>query len=61
MRQKVKKTISPGSAMILNEYIKSNKDVMCPFYVNLFSKILDTSDFPGEWLAGVVAPLYKNT
>ena len=51
---------SPGSYMIINEYIYSSREFMCPLYVKLFNEILDTGDFPSERLVGVVVPLYKN-
>ncbi len=57
---KLKNNKSPESDMILNEYIKNTKDIMCPLYVKLFNKILDTGDFPSELLVGVIIPLYKN-
>ena len=57
---KLKNNKSPGSDLIVNEYIKTTKDIMCPVYVKLFNKILDTSVFPSEWLVGVIVPLYKN-
>ena len=57
---KLKNNKSPGSDMIINEYIKCTKELMCPVYVKLFNKILDTGDFPSEWMVGVVVPLYKN-
>ena len=46
--------------MILNEYIKNTKDVLCPLYVKLFNKIMDTGVFPSEWSAVIIIPLYKN-
>lgn len=33
---------------------------MWPLYVKLLNRILDTGDFPSEWLVGVVIPLYNN-
>ena len=46
--------------MIINEYIKSTQNVLCPLYVKLFNKILDTDIMPTEWLIGLIVPLYKN-
>lgn len=45
--------------MILNEYIKNTKNVMCPQYVKLLNKILD-GDFPSEQVVWVVIPYFKN-
>ena len=46
---KLKNNKSPGSDMKINLYIKSTKEFMCPLYVKLFNKVLDTGDFPSEW------------
>ncbi len=45
---------------IINEYIKCTEDLLCPLYVKIFNKILDTGVFPSEWSIGVIIPLYKN-
>ena len=45
--------------MIINEYIKSTKYFLCPLYVRIFNKILDTGVMPSEWLVGTIVPLYK--
>ena len=34
--------------------------MMCPLYVKLFNKVLDTGDIPDDWLVGVIVPIYKN-
>ncbi len=57
---KLKNGKSPGNDNIINEYIKCTQDMLCPAYVKLFNKILDTGVFPSEWLTGVIIPLYKN-
>ena len=57
---KLKNKKSAGVDMIVNEYIKTTRDVMCPLYIKLFNKILDSGTFPEEWLVGVIIPLYKN-
>ncbi len=46
--------------MIINEYIKSTKHILCPLYVKMFNRILDTGVMPSEWSAGTTVPLYKN-
>ena len=45
---------------IINEYIKNTIDLLCPLYVILFNKILDTGILPDEWLVGTIVPIYKN-
>ncbi len=46
--------------MIINEYIKSTKHLLCPLYVKMFNKILDTGVMSSEWSVGTIVPLYKN-
>ena len=46
--------------MIINEYIKSTQNALCPLHVKLFTKILDTGIMPTEWLISLIVPLYKN-
>ncbi len=58
--KKLKNNKSPASDMILNEYIKSTKHLLCPLYVKMFNKILDTGVMPSEWSVGTIVPLYKN-
>jgi hypothetical protein len=45
---------------ILNEYIKSTKHILLPFYCKLFNIILDTGFIPSSWLEGTIIPLFKN-
>ena len=45
---------------ILNEYIKSTKDLLLPVYTKLFNTVLDTGFIPDTWLEGSIIPLYKN-
>ena len=40
--------------------IESTKDIICPLYVKLFNKVLDTGDIPDDWLTGIIAPIFKN-
>ena len=57
---KLKNNKSPGSDYIINEYIKSTQNLLCPLYVKLFNKILDEGVFPLEWTTGVIVAIYKN-
>ena len=45
---------------ILNERIKSSKDLLMPLYIKLFNVIFETGMFPDAWLAGQIRPIYKN-
>lgn len=58
---KLKHNKAEGIDGIINEYIKSTKHIMCPLYVKLFNKVLDTGVIPEDWLIGVIVPFYKNT
>ncbi len=57
---KLKNNKSPGYDNIINEYIKSTQNLLCPLYVKLFNKIINEGVFPLEWTIGVIVPLYKN-
>ena len=47
-----------GIDCIVNEYIKNTIDLLCPLYVILFNKILDTGILPDEWLVGIYYSSY---
>ena len=51
---------SPGVDNILNEYLKSTKEIFLPVYEALFNKILDSGILPTSWLEGSITPIYKN-
>ena len=51
---------SPGEDKILNEYIKSTKDIFLPLYEKLFNKVFDSGYLPDSWLEGTIKPIYKN-
>ena len=51
---------SPGGDHILNEYIKSTKEIFLPVYETLFNKIFDSGILPTAWLEGSITPIYKN-
>ncbi|KAI3382690.1 hypothetical protein SNEBB_010922 [Seison nebaliae] len=57
---KLKNNKACGVDTIINEYIKSSKNLLCPLYVTFFNKILDTGIIPEQWLTGAIVPLYKN-
>ena len=58
--KKLKNNKSPACDMMLNEYIKSTKHLLCPLYVKMFNKILDTGVMPSEWSVGTIVPLSKD-
>ena len=51
---------SSPSDNILNEYIKSTKEILIPFYCKLFNCIIDTGIIPQTWLEGTIVPIFKN-
>ena len=50
---------APAQDKILNEYIKSTKNLFLPIYEALFNVILDTGIIPSTWLEGSICPIYK--
>ena len=57
---KLKNCKSPGCDNILNEYLKSTKEIFLPVYESLFNKIFDSGILPTSWLEGSITPIYKN-
>ena len=51
---------APAQDKILNEYIKSTKNLFLPIYESLFNVVLDTGIIPSAWLEGTIRPIYKN-
>ena len=45
---------------ILNEYIKSTKYILMPFYTKLFNCVFESGIIPDSWTAGTILPIYKN-
>ena len=56
----LKSAKSPGGDLILNEYLKSTKEIFLPVYETLFNKIFDSGILPTTWLEGSITPIYKN-
>ncbi|MES9902847.1 MAG: reverse transcriptase family protein [Sedimenticola sp.] len=52
------KAPSPSDS-ILNEYIKTSRNIMLPIYTNLFNRVLDTGIMPECWLEGYIIPIHK--
>ena len=58
---KLKNSKSPcPSYNIINEYIKSTKNLFIPLCDKLFNCVLDTGFIPTTWLEGVIIPIFKN-
>ena len=46
--------------LINNEILKATGDIIAPFLVALFNKILDLEKFPEDWSLGLILPLFKS-
>ena len=46
--QKLKNNKPVGIDNIINEYIKNAKHMLCPLYVKLFNKVLETGNIPED-------------
>lgn len=51
---------APAEDKILNEYIKSSKELFLPIYEKLFNLVFNTGIMPNSWLEGTIRPIYKN-
>ena len=56
----IKNGKSSGEDKILNEYIKSTKEILLPIYEKLFNVVFDSGLLPNAWLEGSIRPIYKN-
>ena len=45
---------------IINEYIKSTKQLILPLSYKLFNCVLETGFIPTTWLNGAIIPIFKN-
>ena len=50
---------SAGIDCIINEYLKTLKEILMPLYVKLFNIILDTGIIPSDWSLGVIITIHK--
>ena len=60
MYKNLKNGKCPGEDQILNEYIKSTKNIFLPIYEKLFNLVFDSGIIPSAWLEGIIRPIYKN-
>ena len=60
MYQNLKTGKCPGADQILNESIKSTKNIFLPVYEKLFKSVFDTGILPSTWLKGTIRPIYEN-
>ncbi len=49
-----------ASDLISNEILKATSDIIAPFLVALFNKILELETFPEDWSLGLILPLFKS-
>ena len=57
--KKFKKSKSPGSDMILNEYFIFSCDIIADRISRLFNFILDSGTFPDKSSEGLIIPVFK--
>ena len=55
----LKSSKSPGIDDIINEYLKTTKEVHLPHYLKIFNLILNTGLIPSKWSLGVIIPIHK--
>ena len=58
--EKLKTNKAWGTDGILNEYLKSTVNLMCPIYTKIFNIILSSGIVPTEWTLGQLTPIFKN-
>lgn len=56
----IKNGKSSGEDKIINEYIKSTKELFLPVYEKLFNIVFESGMLPNAWLEGSIRPIYKN-
>lgn len=57
---KLKNGKSAGSDLILNEFIKTNHNILLPTLTKLFDILLQNGKMPKEWNLSLITSLYKN-
>ena len=57
---KLKKNKAYGADGVLNEYLISTVDVLCPlYYTKLLNIVYNSGVIPSEWTLGIITPIYK--
>ena len=58
------KSLASGKAvaadLVSNEILQATSDIITPFLVVLFNKILELEMFPEDWSLGLILPLFKS-
>ena len=55
----LKSSKSPRINDIINEYLRTTKEILLPHYLKIFNLILNTGLIPSKWSLGVVIPIHK--
>lgn len=50
---------SPGTDILIAEVFKHSFDIISPFILNLYNKILSDGIFPESWSEGIIVPIFK--
>ena len=56
----LKKGKAVAADLLSNELIKATSDIITPFLVALFNKLMDLEVYPEEWSLGIILPLFKS-
>ena len=56
----MKKGKAVATDLVSNELIKATSDIITPFLVALFNKLLDLEIYPEDWSLGIILPLFKS-
>ena len=54
-----KKSKSSGTDNLISEVSKNSFDIIYPFLLSLFNKLLDSGIFPESWGEGIIVPIFK--
>ena len=57
--KKVKLNKAPGCGKILNEVLKTGKDIIKGHLLELFNRILSSGKYPTLWSFGLIVPIHK--
>ena len=55
----LKSSKSPGTDDIINEYLKTTKQILLPHYLKISNLILNTGLIPSKWYLGVIIPIHN--
>ena len=54
-----KNSKSSGTDNLISEVFKNSFDIISPFLLSLYNKLLDSGIFPESWGEGIIVPIFK--